>query len=412
MISPRLLIKTLYDHLSLVESLVLKSKDSPFFDRDQLFRISLTHAGQNRLEAEETIRTLISKEILLPVGTSDEFQIHTPVRDFVLSLAQESELGLAETIRVEVEEMRRIADLIQDLLVKNDLSAVQEQTGKLGIRMQAVNRQLDHDRQAILNIADRAKSLPAGTPLDQRYREVIDSFDRYVEPMIQLLAQDANGFAALTERIEDQMIHAETICEQIGALVSWKRKISSTARYLRTLRAEAGQSLTLCRETLLPLREEYLKNSSIAIAVAKLLGGIRKKGTSRIIPKNRINLGGTNRTQRVIPGRFAKAYMADLLNYRPLVTVFPESIDGPATMQPRLRFKQVESDLANFPSGEHLLPWLLSRYPEQDEKEILRIYHEIVRRMPESIRQSNEEQTQQLYQHAVRYYPHTIEVLQ
>jgi len=194
--------------------------------------------------------------------------------------------------------------------------------------------------------------------------------------------------------------------------VSWKRKISSTARYLRTLRTEARESLTLCRETLLPLREEYLKNSSIAIAVAKLLGGIRKKGTSRIIPRNRITLGGTNRTQRVIPGRFAKAYMANLLNYRPQETVFPESIDRPATIQPRLRFVQVESDLARFPSGEQLLPWLLNRYPEQDEKEILRIYHEIVRRMPESVRQENEEHTQPLYQHTVRYYPHTIEVLQ
>ena len=410
MISSRALVKTLYDYWPLVEALTIQSKEAPFLDRYTVESLALLHHGQNRLEADEAVRQLLGKGVLAEAGNREEYQIHGAVRDFVLSLSQEQELGLADSIRAEVEEIRRLGMEIQNCLSKGDLSALQEQVSKLGVRLQAISRQLLHDQQAILNIADRAKSLPPGTPLSERYREVLESFDRYVEPMVRLLQQDEQGFATLTEQIEDQLIQAEELCLQIGALVSWRRKIYSTARYLRTLRDHARESLSLCRETLLPLREEYLKNSGLAIAVARLLAIARKKGMAAAVPEGRLGLGGASRNQRVVPGRFTKAYMADLMDFRPETVAFPEAPEGPPQMQPRLRFETVLSDLAREETDTPLLPWLLKHYPEQEEKELLRLYHLLLRSSPGPIGQSDTEEIQPMTRHTLRYYPHTLQV--
>jgi len=408
MIVARSLVKALYEHWPLVESLALKSRELPFLDGDTVSRVALAHASQDRAAADDTVRTLISRGILVVVSGRDEFELHGPTRDFVLSLAQEHELGLADTIRVEVEEMHRLGDEIQAALAQDDLSGLLHPLGKLGNRMQRISLQLDHDHQAILNIADRAKALPVGTPLADRYREVLESFDRYIEPMTQLLQRDESGFAALTERIEDQIIEAERLCERRGALVSQRRSLSGTAYALRTLRANARERLAQCTETLLPLREEYLRNSAFAISVANLLSIVRKRGLRVAIPKDRLHLGGGSRSNRVVPGRFTKAYMADLIRFTPASVAFPEAPEGPPTLQKRLRLEDV-LDLvrAELPIPS-LLPWLRDRFPEQGEKDVLRLYHELIRHFGDLAQLQDDPQRELLPDHALLYHPHAL----
>lgn len=408
MISPRALVKALHEHWPLVESLALRSRETPFLDRDVLAMASLSTCGQNPSTADESVRQLLQKGILVAVGGRDEVQLHGPVRDFVLSLAQEQELGLAETIRVEIEEMVRLGVELQDALAKEDLAAMMHPLGRLGNRMQRISLQLAHDQQAILNIADRAKTFPVGTPLSTRYREVIESYDRYVEPMTQLLQRDDGGFVAQTERIEDQLIAAEDLCERRGALVSQRRRLASTAYGLRILRQEARERLAACTETLLPLREEYLRNSGLAIAVASLLGVARKRGVKAVIPSGRLRLGGSTRADRVVPGRFAKAYMADIMRFEPKSVVFPEVLEGPPVMQARLRMDDVLRRLEAELPVPSLMPWLLQAYPEQDEKNLLRLYHELVRHFGDRAELHDGQTRERLREHVLRYHPHAL----
>lgn len=406
--NPRALVKALHEHWPLVESLALRSRETPFLDRDVLARVSLSTCGQDPSMADESVRQLLQKGVLVAVGVRDEVQLHGPVRDFVLSLAQEQELGLAETIRVEIEEMVRLGVELQDALAKEDLSAMMHPLGRLGNRMQRISLQLAHDQQAILNIADRAKTFPVGTPLSTRYREVIESYDRYVEPMTQLLQRDEGGFVAQTERIEDQLIAAEALCERRGALVSQRRRLASTAYGLRILRQEARERLAACTETLLPLREEYLRNSGLAIAVASLLGVARKRGVKAVIPSGRLRLGGSTRADRVVPGRFAKAYMADIMRFEPKSVVFPEVLEGPPVMQARLRMDDVLRRLEAELPVPSLLPWLLQAYPEQDEKNLLRLYHELVRHFGDRAELHDGQTRERLQEHVLRYHPHAL----
>lgn len=409
MIAARAFVKSLYDHWSLVETLALKSREVPYLDGETVARVSLAQSGQDRASADDAVRQLVSRGILLVVEGRDEYQLHGPTRDFALSLAQEHELGLAETIRVEVAEMHRLGDEIQAALSQDDLSGLIHPLSKLGNRIQRISLQLDHDHKAILNIADRAKALPMGTALSVRYREVLESFDRYIEPMTQLLQRDESGFAALTERIEDQILEAERLSERRGALVTQRRRLSSTAYALRTLRSQARERLAQCTETLLPLREEYLRNSSLAISVANLLSSVRKRGLRTSIPRDRLHLGRSTRSSRVIPGRFAKAYMADLLQFTPKSIAFPEAPDGPPSHQNRLRLDEVLERVQSELPIDRLLPWLQNSYPDQGEKDLLRLYHELVRHFGPHARLHDQECREVLPEHQLIYHPHSLD---
>lgn len=409
MIVARSLVKALHDHWPLVESLVLKTRDTPFLDREVVSRTALVIHGQDRLAADDAVRQLLAKELLVAVGGRDEVQIHGPTRDYVLSLVQEHELGLAETILVEVEEMNRLGEEIQAALAREDLSAMQHPLAKLGNRMQGISSQLAHDHQAILNIADRARTFAPGTPLSERYREVLESYDRYIEPMTQLLQREQGGFAALTERIEDQVMAAERLGERRGALVTQRRRLGQIAYALRALRAQLRERMIECTETLLPLRQEALRNSAMVVAVATLVGIVRKKGLRHAIPEGRLRLGGATRSRRVVPGRHCKAYMADLIAHVPQAVSFPEAPEGPPSHQRRLRLEEVLERLRTDLPVPSLMPWLQGNLPDQDEKDHLRLYHELVRHFGDRATLQDQKTTERLALHAMTYHPHSLE---
>ncbi len=409
MILARPLVKALHEHWPLVAALALKGRTNPFWSRDELFQVARGLKSMTPQDAEESIRQLVGRGILVSLGSRDEFQLHAPTREFVLSLTQEHELGLAEMIRVQVEELGRLGQEIQHALAAGDLAAMHHPLVRVSTMAQSISLQLERDLQAILNIADRAKTHPTNTPLAERYREVIESYDRYVEPMNQMLQRDSSGFAELTERIEDTIEGALEFCDQRGALITQRRRLTGTAYTLRVLRSTTRERLARCTETLLPLREEYQRCNAIAIAVAGLLSRVRKRGLGAAIPAGRLKLGGVSRTQRVVPGRYAKAYMADLLHYSPEPVVFPETHSTPPQMQPRLRWQEVVEQVQRELPVPDLLVWLLHHYPEQEEKEILRLYHVVVHQLPLFAQLADQQVRHRLREHSLRLHPHQIE---
>jgi hypothetical protein len=406
--SARSLIKTLWDHWPTIESICLRSRDLSYLDGDVLQKLALQHANQDPQMAREIVRTLISKGLLIQVGPADEYQVHAPTRDYVLSLCQEHALGLAESIQVEVQEMDRLANEIQQALGQKDISAMQVPLTKLGQRIQSMSRQLEHDQQAILNIADRAKTMPVGTTLEQRYREVIDSFDRYIEPMNQLLQTESSGFAALTERIEDQLLQAERIGEKRGVLSSHKRRFQYIGYALRRLRFDAREKLARSTEVLLPLRDEYLRNSALAVAVAKLTGKVRKRGIHAVFKGYDLKLGGNTRAHKIFPGRFIKDCMAHWSSFEPKPVVFPVVEDGAAKKLIVMQFETILKDLTVKPKSIHLMAWLKNQYTGLSDSEILKFYYEIVLTLDVALELESTPQTETLGEHRVHYYPHKV----
>ena len=58
------------------------------------------------------------------------------------------------------------------------------------LRVRDVLKKLANDEQALVAVAERAKTSDRQIPLRQRYAEVLATWDEYVEPMIQLVNAD------------------------------------------------------------------------------------------------------------------------------------------------------------------------------------------------------------------------------
>jgi hypothetical protein len=58
------------------------------------------------------------------------------------------------------------------------------------MRVRDVLKKLANDEQALVAVAERAKTSDRQIPLRQRYAEVLATWDEYVEPMIQLVNAD------------------------------------------------------------------------------------------------------------------------------------------------------------------------------------------------------------------------------
>jgi hypothetical protein len=215
----------------------------------------------------------------------------------------------------------------------------------------------------------------------------------------------------MTERIEDQLMEAGKLAERRGALATQRRALENTAYALRALRSRLRETLTEGTETLLPLRQEFVKNTEMAVAVATLLGTARKKGMRSILPEGRLRLGESSRHRKVVPGRYTKAYMADILNFSPKPVEFPEGPDGPPSHSKRLRLEEVLSRVQEALPIPSLMPWLMANLPEQDEKDLLRLYHELVRHFQDRSMLQDVEIIEALPEHRLRYHPHSLEAL-
>lgn len=410
MANPKTLIKALYDYYDLVERLAIKSKDSGSMDLIDVQLEARTYYKQDFVKASEALQQLERCGILRSIDQDSAYTIQKNAKDFVLALAKEQKLGLADIVRVEIEQVQRLSDEIQLNLGNQELAMVQSKSTQIMELMEEIQSRLESDRNAIKNIIERAKSLPPDTTLKERYGEVEECYVHYVEPMTQLLGNDASGFLSLTLGIEAQLEEGIRLCTILtGSLASWPRSMKNAQKQIRMLRAQIASNLALFQNDLAPLRNTLMKNNNISRSVVALLGKIRKKGLRRSLNVKELKLGGGSRDIRLSLGPSIRDYAGKVFNYKPTKQMFPEPIETPPEDLILLRIETVLKDLESADDGTSLLLWIKETYPEQEERTWLSIYQQLLQMIPERFVQMDFEETLKLKEHRVTYFPHILE---
>jgi len=119
----------------------------------------------------------------------------------------------------------------------------------------------------------------------------LDTYDRYIEPMTDLMDTGAGGtFYPLLEQTEAVL---DALSEQLaiqGALISHQRSLQLLNFRVKDLRRIGRETLKYCTNTLMPLREEIRRHNQLSTAVAKLLGDVRKRGLKRTFANSELPL--------------------------------------------------------------------------------------------------------------------------
>ncbi len=213
------------------------------------------------------------------------------------------------------------------------MDSLRDGTVRLAELLRQISRQLDQDRHAIMDLAEKAKASDASIPIARRYRSVLDAYDQYVEPMNEMMDSGLGGtFYPHLESAVQVLDRAEEYLSVRGALYTQRLQLRHVSQQAKELRRFGRIVAQQCADTLLPLRDEARQHNTLSTAVSELLGQIRKQGLKRVYAKTSSTcpLPAWQRTRRgrLQLGDEILELMAQVRNYEPDVQSFPEEVTG------------------------------------------------------------------------------------
>ena len=409
MANPRSLVFALYSHWPVVEWLVQRTREIPAFESEQVLAlISKVDPGMLRDARENVLRALINTEILRVLPRDELLQLNPLVLEFVRGLNREHELGLSAVLQARVQGIRDATERLNEAIEGNDLDLLRQSAVQLTELFRQIAQQLDQDRHAILEIAEKAKSTEAHVPAERRYRQVLQAYDDYIEPMAEMMDSGPSGsFYRLLEDAERQIDYCQEKLAVQGALYTLRMLVRQAGFQVKELRRLGREVLKQCSDTLLPLREELRRHNSLSAAVSQLLGQVRKRGLSRTFRQPDFPVWRAERPRRVTVGDEVLTIMAEAMAYEPVSQTFPD--EAPAESVAELQFVdgvELRERLAASGSVPSLLDWLRTNYTYLDDATVLRLYHELVREPEWEFQQDDQKLSTDLNWLRVTHYPH------
>ena len=411
MVNPRSLISALHFHWEVIENLVLLGRDFPAFDQEQVLTVIARFTPQKSRDAcEATLRQMASAQLLqvMPRGTA--LQIHPLILEFVRGLTREHELGLSEVLNARVAAIKSATAKLTDSLQARDSDQLRGAAVQLAEMFRHISQQLDQDRHAILELAERAKSKDANLPIGRRYSEVISAYDDYVEPMAEMMDSGPSGiFYRHLEAAEHALDHAvETLTIQ-GALYTTRLSMRQVAFQAKELRRLGREVLKQCSDTLLPLRDEVRQHNALSTAISQLLSRVRKRGLNATLRASDMPLWRRDMSRRVNVGDEVLTIMSEVLNYQPVTAAFPDENSDSAKMELDLidesaLLQTLRKDLP----VANLLHWLHGRYPHLSDGGLLRLYHILIENKEWNVTAADLPDSQTLNTVRVTHHPHAL----
>ena len=371
MIDPKRVLRALAEHWALLEPLCERFDQGTLSLIELRKQLDLQLTDGNPGDITALLDQWIRLDILVPVAKSpNRFELNAQIHDFLAYLRREHRLGLCLEIEAYLRHLERLADYILDAFAVRDANDLARQLRLLDMRVRDVLKKLANDEQALVAVAERAKTSDRQIPLRQRYAEVLATWDEYVEPMIQLVAADG-AFEQGVQRVEQVLLKLLTDQQRLGQLVDDDLLIRTHARILE-MQTTAQLTLRRARELLLPLREEARRHNAVTRGAALALAAIRRKGLDAV-PQAALPLFSRPQSNFLGSANQVEAYVYALARFEAKPTQFPKASgkrSNQATRAPRTAREMLERCEQALPLPD-LMTWLVQQEPEGATDELL-----------------------------------------
>lgn len=415
MFNPRSLVWALYTHWDAVEGFVRLSREFAVFTSEQALNCIAKVSPELDAEAQGgVLRTLVNAAVLQSLPRSSDLQINAYVLEFVRGLTREHELGLTAVLQARVAAIREATEGLNEGMKGSDRDRVRRAARQLAELFRQISLQLDQDRHAILDLAETAKSSDSSMPVAQRYRRVLEAFDKYVEPMNQMMDTGPEGtFYRYLEEAERSLDWAVEQLAVQGALYTHRLQLRQVAHQAKELRRFGRLVAQQCADTLLPLREELRQHNALSSAVSALLGQVRKRGLKRTLarktPDTSLPLWRNERGFRLQLGDEVRGIMAAARNYVPQTVAFPQGL--PVEPQDQLELVDeagIRAHLRQSLPVESLLDWLQTHYCQLADTTLLRLFHDLQHEAGWECEAAPEVKATELHTVRVLHHPHRM----
>lgn len=412
MVAPKSLTYQLHRHWEVVEQLTRLSREFPAFQLRILEQVINQYKNKDA-DTNTVLTSLINADILQPISRSSDYQINTLVVDFVRGLTQEHELGLSAVLKARVEAIKNATSQVLKGLEDTDNDLLRTGANQLSELTRKITQQLTQDKQAIFDIAEAAKSADTSVPIERRYREVLEVYDKYVEPMNEMMDSGlGGGFYPLLEKAEEALDKAVDTLAIRGSLYQQRLAMRQIAYQVKDLRYQGRIIAQQCADTLLPLREEARLHNQLSAVISKQISQVRKKGLVRGLNAIGLPIWKTSRTSKIQIGNEVRQLMAEFLNFKPSSIVFPDEVSLPDNLLVNwIDEQRLREQLSEALPVENLMIWLTTHYRYLSDTELLRLYHELVREPQWQSLLGSNLCTTMLSTVSVTYHPHQLTTL-
>ncbi|NTS77263.1 hypothetical protein HR060_10345 [Catenovulum sp. SM1970] len=415
MIPAQRIIKTISEHWRIIEVLVERYSGLSFSLQDVQNLISRQHPDWLGDKVFNEAYKLVNMEILIPQAKSSHLQLNQAVLEFSQYLLHEQQLGLAEEIHVLIDNLKRLSTKLELSINAKDLDDTRRYCRQMDDRVRKIIKQFDGNERAIQNIVDQAKADLTNLSLEKRYKAVIEAFDEYIEPMLEMI--DINGGVKQTfDDVELILSNAVTSIERTGVLSSEKEILIQLRSRILEMYGISLASLRRCADVLMPLREELRKNTLLTQQVAEVLSQMRKKGVDNTLTEHSPHLSSDYQKSSLGTANQITAYMAELVDYQDEQMEMPDIADTVAQLPAALPdfdvvVHQTRARLKSAKRINNMLSWLSDSYQEVAADEVLYIYQKLANSGEVAINTSEKPETLQLKGATVTLYPYQAAAL-
>ncbi len=414
-VRPRQFVRQLYKHWEIIEHLSRLSRELAVFEVSQVLKLVAQYSAAEA-DAAQILRELHEADILQLSGRSDNLQLNPLLIEFIRGLTHEHELGLSAVLKARIDAIHNASTQIAQAINKQDMDLLRLSAVQLSELLRQIDQQLQQDRSAILDIAEKAKASHVSMPISQRYQAVLNAYDEYVEPINEMMDSGLSGtfYPHLTDAIT-ALDQAEDYLSVRGALYTQRLQLRHVSQQAKELRYRGRIIAKECADILLPLRAELRQHNDLSTAVSELLSQVRKRGLKRAMPHCVISPLPTwhrKRYDRLQLGGEIREFMAIAQQFEPQTQAFPEGLPSKKMpVEPWIDEKQLEEQLCQALPIPDLLIWLKNNCPGALDTSCLRLYHEFVRNPKWQARLQQAPVSTDLQQIRVSYYPHQLKAL-
>lgn len=412
MVAPKSLVFQLHRHWEVVEQLTRLSREFPAFELRILEQVINQYKNKDA-DTNTVLTSLINADILQPISRSSDYQLNTLVVDFVRGLTHEHELGLSAVLKARVEAIKNATNQVLKGLEDTDNDLLRSGANQLSELTRKIAQQLTQDKQAIFDIAEAAKSADTSVPIERRYREVLEVYDQYVEPMNEMMDSGLGGsFYPLLEKAEEALDKAVDTLAIRGSLYQQRLAMRQIAYQVKDLRYQGRVIAQQCADTLLPLREEARLHNQLSAVISKQISQVRKKGLVRGLNAVGLPLWKASRTSKIQIGNEVRELMAEFLSFEPNSIPFPDEEElSDSLLVNWVDEQRLREQLAAALPVENLMIWLTTHYRYLPDTELFRLYHELVREPQWQSLLGPNRCTTTLSTVSVTYHPHQLTTL-
>lgn len=379
MVSAKSLIAGLYRHFKVIEALCDIAHNDPFFSESELMALIAKITDADSVEAcGDVLRSLNNAEIIEYFEPGNAYQLNTAVYDFISAITHEHALGLSSVLKAKIEGISVATEQMQSGLDDSDMDLLLRGAKALSSLFDQIKSQLEQDQHAIMDLADRAKTASADMPIARRYREVLDAYAQYIEPMNEMMDSGPQGvFSPRLERAERVLDAALERLSMQGELYARRTSVRAIAYKAKELRRQGLRVAQRCSEILFPLREELRQHNALGEAITTLLACVRKRGLGSLYADDKASplLWQRDRRRRITHGLEIRDIMADAMRYQPESVAFPDAPEGGLDAFHWINPHQLSKAMKAALPIENLIEWMRQQYPDVPDQAILTHFH-------------------------------------